>query len=160
MITALILLFLGFLLFLGVMIIRFVPDDCRLMVQRGERTVIMKPGIDFLIPFSDRSLGIIQIAYRNAVLCEFVFEDESYRVIGSYSVINEELITPKTPENFTLIPEIIGSELSTMLKTSESTDWNAIAGKIMAAVNLKLQDLNIRLDSLDIRSMDDVDAGA
>ncbi len=156
MIAALILLFLGFLLFLGVMIIRFVPDDCRLMVQRGERTVIMKPGIDFLIPFSDRSLGIIQIAYRNAVLCEFVFEDESYRVIGSYSVINEELITPKTPENFTLIR----SELSAMLKTSESTDWNAIAGKIMAAVNLKLQDLNIRLDSLDIRSMDDVDAGA
>lgn len=159
MIAALILLFLGFLLFLGAMIIRFVPDDCRLIVQRGERTVIMKPGIDFLIPFSDRSLGIIQIACRDAVLCEFIFEDEPHRVTGSYSVINEELITPKTPESFTLIPEIIGTELSAMLKTAENTDWNVISGQLVAAVNLKLQDLNIRLDSLVIRSIDEVEAG-
>ncbi len=159
MIAALILIFLALMIFIGFMIIRFVPDDCRLIVERDGRRIIMKPGIDFLIPFIDHSIGIIQIAYRNILLCEFVFDDESFRITGSYGIIDEELIEPDTPELFSQIPEILGEELRTILKKDCSVCWRNTADQLKEQVNARLREMNIRIESVEIRSAEADETG-
>ncbi len=150
--------FLILLLIGGYFIIRFVPDDCRLLVERKGQLLVMKPGLDFLIPFSDKEIGIIQIAYKDQLLCDFVYDEEACNLVGSYSIISEEQLNSGSVAVFEQIPSFLSSQLQTFLQQQihqqEHLNWQDVADQILVIANIHFKDLNVRIDNLVIKVLD------
>ncbi|MBQ8706761.1 MAG: hypothetical protein IJ523_01590 [Succinivibrionaceae bacterium] len=156
MIVGIIAVFLLFMALCSYFVIRYVPDDCVLVVRRRDHVVIMRPGLDFLIPFVDKSLGLVRVRERNIKLCEFVVDDLSFLLRGTVGVVEEDKVTPEVHED---LEELVGT-LACMLKQRLETedqdepDWKEILPCLESAVNEAFRSRNAMVSDLVVSELD------
>lgn len=100
------------------MSVRWLPKEQCLLVKRGNMTIRMKQGLNFLIPFYDRVIANIIVEGLDVVLCKFSVEEDNYQFIGSYR-IPDEFQNAAVIEIIKKFPQIIADSFRQKLINNE-----------------------------------------
>lgn len=139
--------------------IRWVPIDCRMLVKRRKNTIVLKPGICFLIPFVDKVLAYAKVSYEKAIVCDFWLSEDHYRLVASFSLKDQDDFSVEDVEILEHFPEKTGIYLQELLE-NEDSDTEIQDEKIIDLLTEKLkeeyQGVNVSFSIHEIlRSYDD-----
>lgn len=115
-------LFLIVLIGLGFAVIRWVPLNCRMLIKRRSSSIVLMPGINFLIPFVDKVLVYARTYYDQVRICDFWIADTHFELIASFGLKDQDSFVPEDAELLFHFPKKAGTVLQELLETEGSDD--------------------------------------